>query len=1168
MRPAGVLLLFLFAAPAAAADGPIHQWQLDAEHYRDDVFKAVAGPHDAIVVGPVRFAADKPKALILSGNSKEKHRVAITGEIDKAGLPTKAITVETWVRIDRPQEWGAMIGAFQHNGSHQKGWLLGFQQSQFFFAVAGKGGKKLTYLKARTLFQPGYWYHVVGTYDGSEQRLYVDGQLSATSKEQTGVMHYPARAFYTIGAYHDDDELYTMAGQLEQVSVFDRALTTEQVATRFQERKDRFPDMDVVRPSVTDWPSYLRDSRRTGISDEELKLPLKLQWTYRARHAPNPAWPEEAKNDYWHNLYNLADRVTYDCAFHVVAVGERVFFGSSADDKVYCLDAATGRERWTYFTEGPVRLAPVVIEDRLLVGSDDGSVYCLNTRDGALLWSQRLAPSERRIPGNGRLISAWPVRTDVLIDDGKAFACAGVFPSWGVYQATLDPRDGKVLDNQTLGVTAQGYLERAAGKLFISTGRNPAGAFLDKLKRRGKEVDKEVKNLGSEYPYAFIGSGGLRFGGGDGKIAAFRVSDGSKVWSAAVEGKVWSLAVARGRLLASTDKGHVYCFSAEGGDPRTVASAPPVEPPYPDAKTRERYAAAAEWVLRTSGVTRGYCLVLGSGDGRLVYELAKRSDLQVIGREPDAGKATVSRRVIDAAGLYGNRVSIHHGALDTLPYSEYLFNLVVSDALVDDRFTGSRDEAQRVLRPCGGVALFGKNERDIVRRAPLAGSGEWSHMYGDTANTACSGDQRVNGPLQLLWFGKPGARSMIDRHHRTAAPLFKNGRLFVPGEDRVIGVDAYNGTILWDREKPKSRRVVVFKDCSYLAADDERLYVAAADSCSALNALTGRTERVFPVPGDGERKQEWGFVARSGDLLLGSAVKPGSSRRAQSNLVDRTETYYDLVPVVGSERLFALDPRDGTVRWSYQPKGLILNPTLTIADGSVYFIESGNPQTLKQEISRARLPELLGKASLLVALDLRSGAVRWSKPGPFEALQHNVYLAAAQGRLVVAGSRNSGNDKETATVLYDVQVFDAKTGERRWKHTHDSGHKIGGDHGEQDQHPVIVGTKLYCEPKAYDLLSGEPIEWNWPFRKRGGCGNISASATSFFFRHDSVAMFDLTKGEPRQVTTETRPGCWINLIPAGGLLLVPEASSGCTCNYSVQTSFALVPETPVRDKQK
>jgi hypothetical protein len=41
----------------------------------------------------------------------------------------------------------------------------------------------------------------------------------------------------------------------------------------------------------------------------------------------------------------------------------------------------------------------------------------------------------------------------------------------------------------------------------------------------------------------------------------------------------------------------------------------------------------------------------------------------------------------------------------------------------------------------------------------------------------------------------------------------------------------------------------------------------------------------------------------------------------------------------------------------------------------------------------------------------------------------------------------------------------------------------------------------------------------------------------------------------------TRSGCWINMIQAGGLVLVPEASSGCTCGFPLQTSLAYIPET-------
>ena len=36
-----------------------------------------------------------------------------------------------------------------------------------------------------------------------------------------------------------------------------------------------------------------------------------------------------------------------------------------------------------------------------------------------------------------------------------------------------------------------------------------------------------------------------------------------------------------------------------------------------------------------------------------------------------------------------------------------------------------------------------------------------------------------------------------------------------------------------------------------------------------------------------------------------------------------------------------------------------------------------------------------------------------------------------------------------------------------------------------------------------------------------------------------------------------RPGCWINMIPANGLMMMPEASSGCTCSFAIRCSLVM-----------
>ena len=67
-----------------------------------------------------------------------------------------------------------------------------------------------------------------------------------------------------------------------------------------------------------DWPTFMHDNQRSGVTGERLKLPLKEAWVFEAAHQPQPAWPPPAQQDFYHRRYNLKPAVTYDRAFHVV----------------------------------------------------------------------------------------------------------------------------------------------------------------------------------------------------------------------------------------------------------------------------------------------------------------------------------------------------------------------------------------------------------------------------------------------------------------------------------------------------------------------------------------------------------------------------------------------------------------------------------------------------------------------------------------------------------------------------------------------------------------------------------------------------------------------------------------------------------------------------------
>jgi len=231
-----------------------------------------------------------------------------------------------------------------------------------------------------------------------------------------------------------------------------------------------------------DWPTYRHDNSRSGITQEKLAAPLAEAWVFQSRHAPTPAW-EPPRATPVENILELP-RVRFDDAYHVVAAGNALYFGSSADNKVYCLDASTGKVRWTFFTGGPVRLAPTIVGDKVYVGSDDGFLYCLAAANGAVVWQQHVGPRADQLLGHGRMISLWPLRTGVLVDGGVAYCGAGVFPSEGVYVQAFRADNGQLLwRNDTGGestgsrVSPQGYLLATADKLFVPQGRSTPAIF-------------------------------------------------------------------------------------------------------------------------------------------------------------------------------------------------------------------------------------------------------------------------------------------------------------------------------------------------------------------------------------------------------------------------------------------------------------------------------------------------------------------------------------------------------------------------------------------------------------------------------------------------------------------------------------------------------------------
>ncbi len=164
------------------------------------------------------------------------------------------------------------------------------------------------------------------------------------------------------------------------------------------------------------------------------------------------------------------------------------------------------------YADGPVRFAPAIWGDLVCFGSDDGCLYCVELATGNLRWKHRAVPSQRRLLGNKRLISVWPVRGGPVVADGNVYFAAGVWPFEGVFVYAMEMDTGIVLwRNDRLGylfgqqphnteaiggLAPQGYLLINGDELIVPC----STAYPARLNRRTGELIEFNLPKAGRYP--------------------------------------------------------------------------------------------------------------------------------------------------------------------------------------------------------------------------------------------------------------------------------------------------------------------------------------------------------------------------------------------------------------------------------------------------------------------------------------------------------------------------------------------------------------------------------------------------------------------------------------------------------------------------------------------
>jgi len=653
----------------------------------------------------------------------------------------------------------------------------------------------------------------------------------------------------------------------------------------------------------------------------------------------------------------------------------------------------------------------------------------------------------------------------------------------------------------------------------------------------------------------FIVAGRDAVCGEGGRVSAVDYAGQRTVWwSHQVEGKALGLAAANGRLVVSTDHGLVYCFDGDPAVGGEAADSRPqqVVPESNAAKVTAAAATAAEQILNGSNVAAGFCVDLGAGSGELAIELAGKSELQIYAVESDAHKVATARRRLSQLGLNGSRVTVVHADPASVALPRYFANLVVSSRALEGALPDEITQAmKRIQRPSGGVVCTGRiDAMQFDERGPLEGAGSWTHQNSNPANTLCSDDAAIKGPLSMFWF-RDVEFEIPNRHGQGPAPLVHRGCMVVGGIDAIVCLDAYNGRLLWTFELPGNladydgihHDVGVGEAGSNFCLSDDAVFLKNAGRCFRIDFFSGELlgEFAAPVP-EGSENRNWGFLAYSDGLLYGSVLDDSHRVSPRYSLTKlRTE----------SLRFFALDAKTGEVRWLFDPKHSIRNNAIAVSGERVFIVDRplveadhvANPKRggkHEKKLSAEEVPP-----GVLLAFDAKTGAELWRNDEDIFATQLAVSEAHSTLMMNYQAVRHNffGLPSETGGRLAGIDI---NTGKRRWDHA-----------ATYQTRPLINDYTIYAQGGAWNLITGEEVPFD--FERSYGCGQISASTHLMLFRSATLGYKDLSRDEGTENYGGIRPSCWINAIPANGLVLVPDGSSKCQCSYQMRAWFALQP---------
>ncbi|QDT88878.1 outer membrane protein assembly factor BamB family protein [Gimesia algae] len=668
-------------------------------------------------------------------------------------------------------------------------------------------------------------------------------------------------------------------------------------------------------------------------------------------------------------------------------------------------------------------------------------------------------------------------------------------------------------------------------------------------------------------------------------------------WEQKVPQGIMRLLAADDKLFAITLSGDILAFGSSGKSIEQEKPAPSVLS-APDSKTVQ----LAHTLIDAAQSSQGYVICHGTENAALFDALLLNSKLQLIVVEENSDKIARLRARYDALGLYGSRISVHQGTPDSYQAPQHIARLtLLSNAFAQSLNAEQLQQIYRSVRPYGGViwipdagqSLTKKinrllQESDLAqaqlkttatghmlsREGALPDSADWTHQYGDIANTVKSNDKRVKLPLGVLWFGGNSHEDILPRHGHGPPEQVIGGRTFLEGMNSLSARDVYTGQVLWHREfedlgtfgiyfnstyedtplstKYNQRHIpgANARGTNYIATADE-IYLAMQHECHVLDARDGATKRIIKLP---DPRKEWAFIAVYDDILLagngfghfGKQVdeKPGKDGPAAADLS-------------ASQGLIAFDRHSGEVLWQADAIHSFLHNAIVAGKDRIYCLDK-LPASAEKKLSRRGLVD--PSKYRIVCLDILTGKELWSTRDTIfgswlgYSEQHDLLLQA--------GAR--AKDRLSDEIGQGMIAYNAKDGSIRWQNQK---RKYTGPCVLHNDLIITSANSYEVSGGAFNILDGSPYTITNPitqqqealkFTRSYGCNYVIASENLLTFRSGAAGFYDLQSQSGTGNFGGFKSSCTSNLVVANGVLNAPDYTRTCSCSYQNQTSLALI----------